>query len=296
MKLGFLTDYTPEIVKFAAEVGFDCLELFCGPDSSLNLNKIDKKEIQDLTETFEKNGVKVGTLCCSVNHLHKDETIRRENNEYFIKCIRLAKSFGTDTVTTNAWGDTTKTPEENIPVFQEVFTRYVKIAEEEGVKIGLENCPHTVGYPIPLGNIAYAPGMWRAIFKAVPSPNLGLEFDPSHLYWLGVDYLRAIREFAHRIVAVHAKDTEMMAEELYQWGVLGKQFGKTSEWDHGFYRYRIPGWGDINWKKLLSILYDAGFNGPIVIEHEDPVFDGELRLQGLKMGYQYLNELMIESY
>lgn len=294
MKLGFVTEYTPEIVEFAGREGFECLELFCEPGTALDLDRMTEVDIDTFVEHMKRNHVQLGTLCCSVNHLHGDPEIRRRNNEYFKKCLRLAKRFGTNIVTTNAWADPAKRPEENMPVFQEVFSDYITVAEKEGVRIGLENCPHFVGYPTPVGNIAFAPGMWRAMFEAVPSDYLGLEFDPSHLYWLGVDYLRALREFAHKVVAVHAKDTEIMVDEIYNWGVIGKQFGRKNDWDLGFYRYRIPGWGSVDWKGIMKVLYDAHFDGPMMIEHEDPVFDGQLRPQGLKMGLKYLRELMIQ--
>ena len=294
MNIGFVTQYSENVVEFAGRTGFKCLELFTEYDTALNLDQMTDEKIEEINSIFEKNGVRIGTICCSVNHLDGDPVQRKRNNEYFKKAIRLCKTFGASIVTSNAWADKSRTPLENIPVFKEVFTEYAELAEQEGVKIAIENCPHSIGYPMPIGNIAFSPEMWEALFEAVPSKAVGLEFDPSHLYWQGIDYVKAIRDFGDRIYAFHAKDTEIVKDMQSRCGILGKQFGKASDWDAGWWRYRIPGWGMIDWLGVFKALYDIKFSGPMVIEHEDPVFDGELREQGLAMGLRYLQQFFIE--
>jgi sugar phosphate isomerase/epimerase len=110
---------------------------------------------------------------------------------------------------------------------------------------------------------------------------LGLEFDPSHLYWQGIDYLRAVREFKERIYHVHAKDTELLPEVRYRKGVNGDT-----------YRFRIPGYGDINWTAFLSTLNEIGYDGGIAIEHEDAVYWGNKFDEGLVRGWQVLSPLV----
>jgi sugar phosphate isomerase/epimerase len=195
---------------------------------------------------------------------------------------------------TNAFTDRSKTPFENLKVYKEVFGEYAKAAEGEGVRIAVENCPHWVGYPTPVGNIAFSPEMWDAMFGEVPSKAVGLEFDPSHLVWQGIDYLKALVEYGGRVYSFHAKDTEILKDGLYRYGVIGKQIGKESEWDAGWWRYRIPGFGEVNWKGVFNALYEIGYNGPMVIEHEDPVFDGARREEGLRMGLRFLKSLEMD--
>lgn len=259
MNLGFVTPYIKKAVEFAGKTGFDCLEVFTEYDTELNLDNMTPDRIKEIRDVFAENGVKVGTICCSVNHLDGDLARRKQNNAYFIKSLKLSRAFGVEVVTSNAWGDKSKTPEENVPVFKEVFTEYAKVAEGEGVRIGLENCPHSVGYPMPIGNITFSPEMWAALFDAVPSGAVGLEFDPSHLFWQGIDYIKAIRDFGDRIYAFHAKDTEIVQDMKGRCGILGKQFGKKSEWDAGWWRYRIPGWGMVDWLNVFRALYDVKF-------------------------------------
>jgi len=65
-----------------------------------------------------------------------------------------------------------------------------------------------------IGNIAFSPQMWEEMFKRIPDENFGLNFDPSHLYWLGINYLKAVKNFKERIFHVHAKDTEVLSDKL----------------------------------------------------------------------------------
>lgn len=294
MNLGFVvTQHSKERIEFAGRAGFDSLEIFTEKNAPLDIEKMSEKDISEFMEFMKNNNVKLGTLTCSVNHLDGDKARRKENNEYFIKTLKICKKLGTDIVATNAWADKTKSPSENMKDYKEVFSEYAKVAEAEGVKIAIENCPHSVGYPIPIGNIAYSPEMWEAMFEAVPSKAVGLEFDPSHLLWLGVDYVKAIRDFGDRIYAFHAKDTEIMKDMLAKCGIYGRQFGASSEWDLGWWRYRIPGWGMVDWKGVFKALNDIGFEGQMAIEHEDPVFGGERTDEGLKLGLRYLRQFML---
>lgn len=279
MKIGFLTEYSEERVEFAKKAGFDCLEVSVTPGSALDVRNLTKEKIERIRKVFTRNEVKISDLACYfLNHLDPDEKKRKENNEYFISVLKISKEFGTNIVTTNTWGDRTRPPKENLSLYKKVFSEYAKIAEDNGVRIAMENCPHINGYPFSIGNIGYSPSIWKLLFEAVPSLAIGLQYDPSHLVWLGIDYLRGIYDFKERIYSVHAKDTEIIKNNLYKEGILG-----TNWW-----RYRLPGLGEINWQKFLGALYDIGYQGDIIIELEDPVFCRDRIDEGLKLGLKYL--------
>lgn len=287
MDLGFVTPYSRERVEFAGKAGFDCLEVFVGEEYGFDLTD---KNLNEALEIFQSNNIKFATIACVPNHLEPDPVRRKENNEFFKKALRTCKRCGTDIVMTNAWADKNKSPKENLAIFKEVFAEYARVAEYEGVKIAMENCPHALGYPMAIGNICYSPEMWDAIFDAVPSMALGLEFDPSHLYWQQIDYVKAIKDYKDRIYAFHAKDTEIVKEWLDKCGILGKQFEKSSEWDAGWWRYRVPGWGMIDWKGIFNALYEIEYKGPVVIEYEDPIFGGDRTEEGLMLGLKFLKQ------
>lgn len=284
MDLGFVTYYSPEIVEFASESGFDTLELFVNRGSSLDLDALTKDDIRRVAEHVGSLGLSIGTLSCSTNHLAGDPATRADNNAYFAKALRLCRAFGTSIMTTNTWGDPEITPPENVKTYRKVFAEFAKVAESEGVVIAMENCPHTTLYPYRVGNIGYSPEMWDALFDAVPSPSIGLEFDPSHLYWQGIGIAENIRAYGKRIFSFHAKDCEILPEGLNKYGILGRQFGAVSPFDTGWWRYRLPGLGQIEWKDVFRALYDIEFAGPMIIEHEDPVFGGDRSEAGLKLG------------
>ena len=293
MKLGFITEYSEERVAFAGRAGFDCLEVRAEPGSPLDLNKLSDTDIAKVADTFAKNNVAVGTLQCAMQHLHSDPQVRAENNAYFEKALRTAKQFGTNIVMTQIYIERGLKPETQIAAYKEVFSRFAEIAEKENIIIPIENCPHWIGYPLSVGNLAASPELWDAMFDAVPSKRIGLEFDPSHLLWMGIDYIKAIRKYGDKILAFHAKDTEMLEDGANQYGILGRQIGSTNDWDSGWWRYRIPGWGDLDWQGIFRALNDISFDGVMVIEHEDPVFGGPRTDEGLLLGLRYLKQFML---
>lgn len=159
----------------------------------------------------------------------------------------------------------------------------------------IENCPMEgwVKFATP-GNYAYSPELWTALFNEVPSDSFGLNLDPSHLYWLGIDYLQVIKDFGEKIFHAHAKDTEILTEGQYEYGFFGRQI-EPIPWKSGWWRYRIPGLGEIDWNRFISTLQDNGYNNVISIEHEDPVWEGseEKIKNGLKLGFRHLSPFVI---
>jgi sugar phosphate isomerase/epimerase len=289
IKLGFCTDYSKERITFAQNAGFDCLEIGVGPGGKIDVEKIDEKKIEEIKGVFNRAGIRIATMMCAfgsfgaVNHLDPDPVRRKESNDYFIKVLKSAKKFGVNVVCTNTFGDKNIKPEDNLSMYKKVFSEYAKVAEDNGVKIAMENCPHRGGYPLTIGNIGYSPSLWEKLFSEVSSPAIGLEYDPSHLYWLGVDYIKNIYTFSSRIYAFHAKDIEILRENLAKEGIYG----------NNWWRFRLPGLGEIDWKGIFRTLYDIGYNGDILIEHEDSIMCGARMDEGLKLGLKYLKTFIV---
>ena len=121
-------------------------------------------------------------------------------------------------------------------------------------------------------NIAISPEVWDEMYKVVPSKALGIELDPSHMVWQGIDYIQAIYDYGDRIFHIHAKDMEINRRVLNRVGILGQAFGETIGLGHGWWRARLPGWGEIDWPKFITALIEVNYRGNIDIEHEDDVF------------------------
>lgn len=196
----------------------------------------------------------------------------------------MASAAGVEVVTTLTGGDPDKNLDENIQLFKETFSEVAKIAEANGVKIAFENWPGLGGYP-PVKSVTFGfhPVAWQKMFDVVPSEALGLEFDPSHLVWQNIDYIAQVKLFGPRIHHVHLKDTEIFEGRLSEVGIFGS----------GWWRYRIPGFGIVNWAEFISALKEVGFDGGCAIEHEDPVFSGPRRVEGLKLGYNHLRPIIL---
>jgi len=309
MKLGFLTACLPQatldkLISWAAKQGFAALELAAWPvesDRDYQAGQIDaahfgKKEAERIKKMLEDHKMIISAMAYYDNNLHPDLPKRNYFLTHLKKVINAAQLLDVKLVGTFVGGRADKTPREMMKEIGEVFRDLTKYAADHNVNLMIENCPmeNWVKFGLP-GNFAYSPELWEALFNEVPAENFGLNFDPSHLYWLGIDYLRAVREFAPKIFHVHAKDTEYLPEGHYRYGIFGRQL-EPIPWKSGWWRYRIPGLGNINWNRFISTLQESGYNYVISIEHEDPVWEGseEKVKNGLKLGLKHLSQFVVD--
>ncbi len=308
MKLGFLTACLPDLsledlVKFAAGEGFKTLELAAWPvDSSrdyqarqIDAAKFNKSEASRVKDLFAGNNLQISAMAYYDNNLHPDLEQRKKYIKHLKKVIDTAQLLEVELVGTFVGSRPDKTPNQNIKEIGKVFPDILKYAGDRGVKIMIENCPmeNWVKFGLP-GNYAYSPELWDALFNELPEDNFGLNFDPSHLYWLGIDYLQAAEDYADKIFHAHAKDTEILIEGEYRYGLFGRQIDPVP-WKSGWWRYRMPGLGDIDWHKFISVLQEHGYDHVLSIEHEDPIWEGseEKIKTGLKLGYKYLSQFVV---
>lgn len=169
--------------------------------------------------------------------------------------------------------DKNQSRRESFEYWQQSFREIVPVAEEAGVFIAIEGWPGPAPtYPA----IGCTPEMLREMLGFIGSPNLGINYDPSHLIRLGIDHLRFLKEFRQRIYHCHAKDTEVMAEELYEYGILPSVFGERIRYSEGSWRYTIPGFGKADWPAIVAGLDRVGYTGAISIELEDHAYTGTL--------------------
>ena len=180
---------------------------------------------------------------------------------------------------------------ENFEIWKSVYPEIVTHAESLDTCLAVEPWP---GGAPHYGNLGCSPEMWRAMFSACPSSHLGLSFDPSHLVRVGVDYLRALHEFGDRVIHVHAKDSVINDEMLYEQGIYGPSFGQPYRYGDGWWRYCIPGDGLVDWSRLIAGLQDAGYDGPLSIELEDHRYGPEPEKQkaGLLAAREHLQACM----
>jgi sugar phosphate isomerase/epimerase len=272
MKLGFYTNYQKETIAFAHKVGFRSMELSAWPESFLNADKVTDRRISEVKKDLEEHNIELSALGYYPNYLDPDEAKAEEACRYFYKVLELANRMEVGVVCTFAGRSPEKSVKENIPLFKEVFSRFCDEAEKRNLRIAIENCPMLDRFYLRGENIAFSPEVWDEMFKVVPSKTLGIELDPSHMVWLGIDYIQSIYDYGDRIFHIHAKDMEINHKVLQRVGILGQCFGETVGLGHGWWRARTPGWGEVDWPKFLTALLEVNYSGNVDIEHEDDVF------------------------
>lgn len=159
----------------------------------------------------------------------------------------------------------------SLAIFAETFPAIAAACEQVGVRAVFEGWPGPSPHYPTLG---YTPEVLRAMFAAVPSPALGVNYDPSHLVRLGIDYRRVLDEFKDRIYHVHGKDTALWPEAQYLYGHLPPALSQPPSFGGGAWRYCVPGDGEVDWRAVASGLFAAGFDGCVSIELEDARFWG----------------------
>jgi sugar phosphate isomerase/epimerase len=303
MKLGFVTAILPElsleeVARFAAEVGYDCIEVMCWPVGKaerryagvthIDATNLGATELARVKKTMADAGVTISGLGYYPNALAPDAQEADVAVEHIRRVIAASAALGIHQMNTFIGREWTKSVDANWPRFQAVWPPIIKFAEERGVRIGIENCPMLfTNDEWPGGkNLAHSPAVWRRMFAEIPSPNFGLNFDPSHLVWQQMDYLKPLKEFADRIFHVHAKDVRIDRQRLDDVGILATPLQ--------FHHPKLPGLGEVNWGKFVSVLCEAGYNGPVCVEVEDRAYEGSLdaRKTALRQSYTYLRQFI----
>jgi sugar phosphate isomerase/epimerase len=282
MKLGLLTAPFPDtdlmdVADWAAAEGFQALEIAAWPrdggaarryagTAHLDIAGMTQAKAEATAGALAAKGIAIAALGYYPNPLHPDAAHRDRVIGHLRQVITAARLMKIGVVNTFMGGDRSLTPDDNWTRALQIFPDIVAHARDNGVTLAFENCPMIFSRDEWPGghNIAYAPKIWRRIFETWPE--VGMNYDPSHLVWQMIDPLRFIREFGARMVHVHAKDLMIDHEGLYENGILSAGIG----WQVP----RMPGLGDLDWAKIFSALYRAGYDGPIIIEHEDRRFEG----------------------
>jgi sugar phosphate isomerase/epimerase len=306
MKLGMLTACLPqlsldEIAAWAGRAGYGALEVAVWPSaggrdfeaSHLNVANFGPREAEQTRQMFARHGLTLSALAYYENNLHPDPARRAGIRTHLTHAIDAAAALGVPYVGTFVGRDWTRPVAENLAEAEPIFREIADYAGERDVKIIIENCVmegwHPDGYP---GNLAYSPELWEWMF----SLGLYLNWDPSHLAWIGIDPVTTIAPYAHRIVHAQAKDIQILPGRIDRYGFFGKAADRKDPWDNGWWRYRVPGRGQVNWGAVVDALYENGFTGTLSVEHEDPVWGGdEVRVkQGLEIAYRTLRPLIVD--
>ena len=302
MQLGFVSaifDQLPfdDVLDFAAAEHFKCVEVMCWPEGGpdrryggvrhLGVENFTQAQADHVNEMCATHGVAISGLGYYSNPLSANREEAVHALDHLRKVIDASKLLGVNIVNTFVGANTQMPLDDNMQRFADYWPDLVKYAEDRGVRIAIENCPMLFPNTWPFGmNLARTPAIWRRMFEIIPSPNFGLNYDPSHLVMQLIDPIAPIHEFGKRIFHTHAKDMRADGETLNDVGCLVPPMQRCLA--------KIPGFGDVHWGQWVGALTDVGYNGSVCIEIEDEAFTDTLegRKRSLRISRNVLQPLI----
>lgn len=306
MKLGFVSAILDgwsfeEMIDAAADMGFECVEAACWPAGKAErryagVSHIDAARVLEdeayaehiLSYSREKK-VEISALAFYPNTMDGNLEKRQASIEHLKKVILASARLGVNLAATFIGRDQTKNVEENLKLVKEIWPPILELAEKNGVRIAIENCPMLFGTEQWPGgqNLMTTPVIWDKIFQILDSDFLGLNYDPSHFVWQMMDYITPLYDFKNKIFHVHYKDIKLYPEKLKQTG--------TMSYPLDYMAPKLPGLGDVDWGKYVSALTDIGYDGYTCIEIEDRAFEGskEKILDSLKVSKRYMEQFVV---
>lgn len=311
MKVGVFTPLLsqlplPQVLAKLKALGIDTVELGTGNypgDAHCKLSMLDDKAaLATFKQTIADHGFTISALSCHGNPLHPNKDIARQMQETSRKTILLAEKLGVSVMVdfSGCPGDSPDAKQPNWvtcpwpPDFSDLlkwqwdevvtpfWTEHAKFAADHGVKIAIEMHP---------GFVAYSPETMLKL-RSIAGPNVGCNFDPSHLFWQQIDPIAAVRILGDAIFHVHAKDTQIFDANLDTTGVLDTK-SYTDE-RHRSWIFRTCGYGHGGswWREFVSTLRLFGYDNVLSIEHEDSLMSPE---EGLTKAANFLNSLVIRE-
>ena len=306
--------FTPLLARFSLEKVFEKLrilnistvELGTGnypADSHCPLSMLnDKAALQDFKHKFADHGFSISALSCHGNPLHPDKSIAKAHRETSRKTILLAEKLEVPVVIdfSGCPGDsdgarypnwvTCPWPPEYLSLLEwqwekkvtPYWTAQARFAADHGVKIAIEMHP---------GFVVYNPETLLRLREAA-GPNVGCNYDPSHMFWQGIDPIQAIRVLGDSIFHAHGKDTQIYEANLPRTGVLDTK--KYTDERNRAWIFRACGYGHAYewWTEFISTLRMFGYDYVLSIEHEDTLMSPE---EGLSKAAAFLNQIVIRD-
>jgi sugar phosphate isomerase/epimerase len=303
MQLGFVSAIVGdlplvEVMQLAAEIGYDCVEVMCWPPSKaerryagvthIDVTCLDQASIQQINQLRQSTGISISGLGYYPNCLSTNRDEANAAVEHLQRVMRAAPELGIKNVNTFIGRDHTCSVEANWPRLLDTWCPLMELADSLNLKIGIENCPMLFTLDEWPGgkNIATSPAIWSRLFRDIGSPNLGLNFDPSHMVWQLMDYLEAIRNFGDRIWHAHAKDATLDRHKLNEVGLLALP--------NLYHTPKLPGLGEVQWGAFFATLMQTGYRGAVCVEVEDRAYEGSLetRKASLVQSHRYLKNFL----
>jgi sugar phosphate isomerase/epimerase len=303
MKLGFVSAILPELsfeelVDFAADCRYSCIEVCCWPAGQaerryagvthIDVASLDDNKADGINNYLKARGIEISALGYYPNPLDPDEEKSRFYVSHIKNVIDAASMLGVNKINTFIGRDKNRSVDDNFETFRQVWPEIIWHAGEKDIKIGIENCPMIFTKDEWPGgnNLATTPAIWRRMFNEIRSEHFGLNYDPSHLLWQQMDYIKPLYEFKEKLFHIHLKDAKIYREKLDDVGIMATPLE--------FHSPKLPGLGDIHWGKFFSALNDIRYKGPVCVEVEDKAFENSIedRKEALLISKRFINQYL----
>lgn len=302
MKFGFLSAILPEytleqVVDFAAENGFGYIEVACWPQGKADrryagVTHIDMEGLTDekaasINEYLKEKQVGISAIGYYPNVLSDDPEVRETARKHLKACVLGAEKLGVEMVNTFIGRNRRQPMDVNIAEFKEFWPGMIAFAADHGVKIAIENCPMYFWDEWPNGdNLACSPEFWRFMFQEITNDFFGLNYDPAHLVWQRMDYVKPIYEFKDKLFHFHVKDAKFYQDKFDEVGMFAPPLK--------YHNPKLPGQGDIQWGKVVSALNDIRYKGAFMLEIEDKAYEETLedRLESILQAKEYISQFI----
>ncbi len=260
-----------QVLDMAKRCGIAALEVVSHPGSKhIDPMTFGPADAENIKKMLAERGLEISSLSNYTNPMAPGKTEEFQNA--MKKLVDAAVLLGVPTLCAMTGVPQEKDKANKIGLLKKVvpkiFRPILDYAKDKGIKIAIENWFATCLQGLDT---------FDCLFEAIPDEHFGLNYDPSHLVHQQCDYLVPVAKFSKRIFHTHAKDCLVDVQKRSYVGVLG----------NGWWRYVIPGYGDIKWAEYISLLRDVGYKGVLSIEHEDRTFAPE---DGFRHGAHYLNQ------
>ncbi len=281
LNLGFvsaiLADFNFEyVVDFAANHGFKTVEMMCWPGGKADTRRyagvthidVENMNVKYIQKYLKEKNITISGLGYYPNPLDADSSKSEFYIEHIKKVIRACNALGVPVMNTFIGRNQHLNMQDNLALFKKLWRPIIDVAEQEGVKIGIENCPmFFTNDEWPGGkNLAISPAVWDVMFETFPTPLFGLNYDPSHMIFQMMDEIKPIYQYKDRLHHIHIKDVKVYREKLDRVGILANPLEYHSP--------KLPGLGDVNWRAFFAALTDVRYRGPVVLEVEDKAYEG----------------------
>jgi len=295
-----------DMIKYLSELGVDSLELGAGGyPGKAHMDAQDfldhPEKIENLKNTLEKNNMKLSALACHGNPIHPDKAIAKQFHDDFVAAMKVAVKLGVDTIVgfSGCPGDCPESKNPNWVTcgwpseygeilewqWNEVLIPYWKETAALAKEIGIKK----IAFEMHPGFCVYNPASLLRLREAV-GDIIGANFDPSHLFWQGIEPCAAIKSLKGAIYHFHAKDTRIDNENTAVNGVLDT--GNLGGIAERSWIFRTVGYGHdkLMWNNIISTLKTVGYDGAISIEHEDALMSPK---EGLEKAITFLKDVLI---